>query len=196
MANSQTENTSAGQAILGLILMVFTIYTPLYFFVFNDEIDAFQEASLIDMMQVPFELAVEGNSNAKKMVASLEDLLADARAASKKRSGVDLGISLEKALKKNDNISNIKWSYGLSRDSVSEIILTCNHKEYGTIVLSGIVKERSFLKFRFSKFLGARNITINGKTHTSFPAIAQTIYGLEGKELSNFTEMIRETSFY
>ncbi|SHN72633.1 hypothetical protein [Desulfovibrio litoralis] len=193
MTEHKNENANA---FWGFIVLILIIYTALYFIVFNDEIDTFQEASLIDIMQAPFETMVEGNSNAKRMLSGFEDLLADTRAATKKRAGVDLGISLENALDDNDNISNVKWIYGPSYKNFSEVIMTCQSKKAGTIVITGIVRERSFFKVSLSKFMGIKGVSIDGNNITPFPAIAEHIYGLYGEELQRFSELTRDVMIY
>lgn len=47
---SDTENSKPGclAAIFGFLLLFYTIYTPVYFLILNDEVDAVQEASLLD----------------------------------------------------------------------------------------------------------------------------------------------------
>ena len=201
MSGDETNKPSCLAAIFGLFILFYSIYTPMYFIFFNDEIDSFQEASLIDMIVSPIKASGGSGTQTKKFVSGLEDALSETRDRVKKATGVDMDRSLESALKKNGSISDINWTYGnaRSKDSV-EVIVTFNHKTYGTVAISAVVKERSFFTVTFSEFLSITTVRVGDKYYSAnnigaLVAIA-SFYGLDDGALIEFGTALQSTGLY
>jgi hypothetical protein len=89
--------------LLGLWLMFMVIYIPIYFFVQNNEIDTVRKAGLVDLRL--------GIMKDAMMTKQAFEVVVDRLARDlKNTTGIDIDESLDNALRKNENISNIEYS--------------------------------------------------------------------------------------
>lgn len=107
---SDTENSKPGclVAIFGFLLLFYTIYTPVYFLILNDEVDAVQEASLLDFIFTPPKLMLEA-ANTKGNLNELDRLIENCRDDVKKNMNIDIGQSFEDALADNTRITRVNF---------------------------------------------------------------------------------------
>ena len=107
---SDTENSKPGclAAIFGFLLLFYTIYTPVYFLILNDEVDAVQEASLLDFLFTPPKLMLEA-ANTKGNLNELDRLIENCRDDVKKNMNIDIGQSFEDALADNTRITRVDF---------------------------------------------------------------------------------------
>lgn len=188
---SKSGNSKPGclAVLFSLLILFYVIYTPLYFIVLNDEIDSFQEVSLIDMIVEPIKVIAGNGAQEKKFISGLSDALAQSRDRLKKATGVDIGKSLESALKKNNNISDINWSRGKTRsDGRVVVTVTFTHKDHGHAAITAIVQERSFFDAKFSDFLLIDSVRLGSDRYSGESALLSiaSLYGLEGAILRDF----------
>ena len=183
---SGTEKGGLLSGLLGLFILAMMVYTPVYFFILNDEIDEVQEISLKEAI-----LASEGKyfienrelveDSGKGLADKLyewvvikffwedplekeADKLADALR-------IDIGKSLEDALEDNDNISNISFSRGsllpslISPIPAVRVSVKFTVKDIGVVKLNAFVQTRSFFKFRLCEFIGFEDVVVKGERY-------------------------------
>lgn len=201
MTEDSSKNPGCLAVIFGILIMIYAIYTPVYFVFLNDEIDSFQEASLIDMIVDPLKVGAGGSARAEKFISGLEDALAKTRERVEGDTGVDMGRTFESALKRNDRISDINWSRSAaSAKGVVEVTVTLKHRDHGAVSVSAAVKERSFLGVTLSEFLFISAVHIEGEYYSAnsvgaYVAIA-SLYGLEEANLREFGQALQFSGMF
>lgn len=183
---STHENKQVGclGAILGLWLMVMTFYTPAYFLILNDEIDAVQEASLLDFMFNPLVIAFESSTYTKGELKELKRLIDNTRKDGKKRLNIDMGMPFEKALAKNKLITDIEFYEAGNNGVTSRIITEFVMKDIGRVKLVSHARSRNFWKVQFTQFIMLESLYLNGQPVTTPQGfIAQYVYGIEDTEV-------------
>lgn len=86
--------------ILGLVTVFYLIYTPMYFIILNDEIDAVQEAPLIDFLAAKIRLQFEENAKRGMQNTRSEEFESNMdklRDKIKQAIKIDIGVPFEKS---------------------------------------------------------------------------------------------------
>ena len=192
---SDTENSKPGclAAIFGFLLLFYTIYTPVYFLILNDEVDAVQEASLLDFLFTPPKLMLEA-ANTKGNLNELDRLIENCRDDVKKNMNIDIGQSFEDALADNTRITRVNFYEAGNHGSAARVITEFDIQDVGRVKMVRLVVPRSFFKVGLTQFVKIDTLSLNNEWVSNPEVfIAKYVYGINNeKTLKAMSDMLRQ----
>ena len=192
---SDTENSKPGclAAIFGFLLLFYTIYTPVYFLILNDEVDAVQEASLLDFLFTPPKLMLEA-ANTKGNLNELDRLIENCRDDVKKNMNIDIGQSFEDALADNTRITRVDFYEAGNHGSAARVITEFDIQDVGRVKMVSLVVPRSFFKVGLTQFVKIDTLSLNNEWVSNPEVfIAKYVYVINNeKTLKAKSDMLRQ----
>lgn len=192
---SDTGNSKPGclAAIFGFLLLFYTIYTPVYFVILNDEVDAVQEASLLDFLFTPPRLMLEA-ANTKGKLKELDRLINNCRDDVEKSMKIDIGQSFENVLSDNSRITKITFYEAGNHGAAARVITEFDIQNVGRVKMVSLVVPRSFFKVGLTQFVKIDTLSLNNEWVSNPEVfIARHVYGISNETtLKAMTDMLRQ----
>lgn len=163
------------------------------FLILNDEVDAVQEASLLDFIFTPPKLMLEA-ANTKGNLNELDRLIENCRDDVKKNMNIDIGQSFEDALADNTRITRVNFYEAGNHGSAARVITEFDIQDVGRVKIVSLVVPRSFFKVGLTQFVKIDTLSLNNEWVSNPEVfIAKYIYGINNeKTLKAMSDMLRQ----
>ena len=179
-------------ALIGLVLLFYTAYAPVYLLILDSDVNAVQNATLNDVAFGATDLVFETTDMTglrRSQISSVKSMLKEYKKNFEKVCDVDTDMTFEKALKKNKNITNISFSEIKSvkmpdGNYATTVLTEFTFKNDENVKIVSAVKGRKFFNPTLAKFVRFISMSINDGNSAKDPTlfIAQHIFGVKNTQ--------------